>query len=117
MPSMRKLTLLVLLLSFICVFALIAQDKKAPPKMTFTSKMGNVTFDHDAHSKREKNNCKACHDTLWKQEKGDLKFKQGMHKPAEAAKTSCGACHHAGGKSFAATAKENCSKCHVKGKA
>jgi hypothetical protein len=34
-----------------------------------------------------------------------------MHKAAEEKKTSCGACHHEGGKAFAA--KGNCTtKCH-----
>lgn len=101
-----------------CVAAgagILAQEKKAPAKMVFQSKTGNVTFDHEAHSKRAKDDCKVCHDKLWPQAKGDLGFKAGMHKPAEAKKTSCGACHHAGGPAF--ETKGNCTKCHVRGAA
>jgi hypothetical protein len=35
-----------------------------------------------------------------------------MHKTSETNKTSCGACHHEGGTSFAS--KGNCNKCHEK---
>ncbi|HWQ53201.1 MAG TPA: c(7)-type cytochrome triheme domain-containing protein [Bryobacteraceae bacterium] len=95
---------------------MLAQEKKkAPPKMVFPAKTGDVTFNHDAHSKRVKDDCNVCHDKLWPQAKGDLKFKAGMHKPAEAKKTSCGFCHHPGGQSF--ESKGNCTRCHVKGAA
>jgi c(7)-type cytochrome triheme protein len=53
-----------------------------------------------------------CHDKLFKQEKGDLKYKESMHKTAETNKTSCAACHVAGGTAF--ETKGNCNKCHVK---
>lgn len=92
---------------------LAAQEKKAPEKLVFQSKMGNVTFAHAKHAERVKNDCKVCHDALWPQNaKAPLNFKAGMHKPAEAKKTSCAFCHVAGGKSFASTG--NCNKCHVK---
>ncbi len=95
--------------------ATVAQEKKPPAKLTFPTKMGAVTFDHAAHLKREKNDCKVCHDKLFQQDaKAPLNFKPGMHKPAEAKKISCGACHHAGGPAFQATLPANCSKCHVK---
>lgn len=92
----------------------IAQEKKAPAKLTFQTKFGNVSFDHAAHIKREKNDCKVCHDKLWPQSaKAPLNFKGGaMHKVAEAGKTSCATCHVAGGRSF--VVKGNCNKCHVK---
>ena len=95
--------------------ALVAQDKKAPAKLVFQAKNGNVTFDHAAHATREKNDCKVCHDTLWPQSAAaPLNFKAGMHKPAETKHTSCGTCHFAGGKAFASAG--NCTtKCHVKG--
>jgi hypothetical protein len=35
-----------------------------------------------------------------------------MHKPAEAAKKSCGHCHNPEGPAF--ETKGNCAKCHVK---
>ena len=38
-----------------------------------------------------------------------------MHKTAEAGKTSCGACHVAGGAAFATAGNCANSKCHVKG--
>jgi c(7)-type cytochrome triheme protein len=92
---------------------LAAEEKKAPAELKFTAKNGNVAFDHAAHVKREKNNCKACHDKVFEESsKAPLNFKAGMHKPAEAAKTSCASCHHAGGSAF--ETKGNCAKCHVK---
>ena len=91
--------------------ALLAQ--KPPEKLVFPTKMGNVTFDHPAHVKRANNNCAACHDKLFPQSAtAPLNYKTGIHKTAEAAKTSCGACHNPGGPSF--ETKGNCAKCHVK---
>ena len=100
------------------LFALLlfAQDKKAPDKIVFPTKMGAVTFDHAKHVKDAKDDCKVCHDKLWPQSaKAPLNFKAGMHVPAETKKISCGACHHTGGPAF--STKGNCtnSKCHVKG--
>lgn len=104
--------LIALYMLSVVALGVLAQDKKPPVKLVFEAKNGNVTFDHAAHIKREKNDCKVCHDKLFKQEKAPLNFKAGMHKPAEAAKTSCGACHTAGGAAF--ETKGNCNKCHVK---
>ncbi len=88
--------------------------KKPPEKLVFKSALGNVTFDHAKHVEREKKDCKICHDKLFVQQAGaPLNFKANMHKTAEAKKTSCAACHVAGGKSF--ELKANCQKCHVKG--
>ena len=97
------------------VFGLWAQtEKKEPDKLTFKSAMGNVTFDHAKHVEREKKDCKTCHDKLFPQNAAaPLNYKANMHKTAEAAKASCSACHHAGGKSFE-TKAPNCQKCHVK---
>jgi c(7)-type cytochrome triheme protein len=93
---------------------LMLLGQKPPEKLTFDSKMGNVTFDHAAHVKRANNDCATCHPKLFPQSaKADLKWKAGVHKTAEAAKTSCGACHNPGGPSF--ETKGNCAKCHVKG--
>jgi c(7)-type cytochrome triheme protein len=94
-------------------FAGLAQEKKAPDKIVFETKMGKVTFDHAKHGEREKGDCKVCHDKLFPQSREPINFKPGMHKPAEAKKTSCAACHVAGGKAF--ETKGNCNKCHVKG--
>lgn len=113
---MRVRNIASLLLSFLLVFSLLAfaQAKKAPPKMTFEAKFGKVNFDHAAHDKAVKGDCKQCHPKLWPEDmKAPLKFKGGaMHKTAETAKASCAACHHAGGTSF--EAKGNCTKCHTK---
>ncbi len=115
---MRKLILSIAVLSVLGGLGVVAQEKKAAPtapaKLTFEAKQGNVTYDHAKHAKREKDNCKVCHDALWPQKKAPLNFKAGMHKPAEAKKTSCAFCHVEGGKAFAASAKGGCTKCHVK---
>jgi len=106
---MQKLFIaLSIALGLLC--SLFAQ--KPPDKLTFQSKMGNVTYDHAAHLKRANNDCKTCHDKLFPQSSAALNFKAGMHKPAETAKTSCGGCHNAAGPGFASTG--NCNKCHVK---
>jgi len=108
---MRALWSVLLALTIAAGFeALLAQ--KAPEKMVFPSKMGNVTFDHPAHVKRANNDCAACHDKLFPQSTAPLNYKAGIHKTAEAAKTSCGGCHNPGGAAF--ETKANCAKCHVK---
>lgn len=94
-------------------FMLLGQEKKPPDKVVFTAKPGNVTFDHTAHVKLAKGDCKVCHDALFPQSKtAPLNYKAGVHKTAEASKTSCGFCHRPGGTAF--EAKGNCAKCHVK---
>jgi hypothetical protein len=40
----------------------LAQEKKAPEKLTFMTKNGAVTFDHSAHVKRANGDCSTCHD-------------------------------------------------------
>jgi c(7)-type cytochrome triheme protein len=82
----------------------------------FETKAGAVTYDHAAHAKREKNDCKVCHDKLFQQSKAPLGFKP-PHTAKETQKVSCGSCHRAGGSAF--ETKGNCtnSKCHVKGAA
>jgi c(7)-type cytochrome triheme protein len=111
------------LIAFIAAFTLIgglvavAQTKTPPAKVVFEAKTGNVTYDHAAHAKREKNDCKVCHDKLFQQAKAPINYKPAMHKTAEANKTACGFCHRPGGPAF--ETKGNCanSKCHVKGAA
>ena len=113
---MRHIIAVTAVLTLFGGLALVAeekQEKKAPSKLTFTAKTGNITYDHTAHAKREKNDCKVCHDKLWPQDaKAPLNFKAGMHKPAEAKKSSCASCHVTGGKAF--ETKGNCTKCHAK---
>jgi c(7)-type cytochrome triheme protein len=112
---MRTLIACLLTSTLIFTFGLLAADeKKAPDKLTFTSKNGNVPYDHLAHAKRLKDECKSCHDRLFKQDaKVPLDYKAGVHKPNEAAKSSCASCHYPGGTAF--ESKGNCAKCHVKG--
>lgn len=99
----------------VCLFAMgLAQGQKAPDKLTFSAKNGNVTFNHATHVKLAKGDCKSCHDKLFKEDaKAPLNFKAAMHKTAETEKSSCGGCHHPDGAAF--ETKGNCAKCHVKG--
>jgi c(7)-type cytochrome triheme protein len=113
MTVMRNALAYVLLFTMVALTSMLAQDKKAPTKLVFNAKNGNVTYDHTAHAKREKNECKTCHPAQWPQDaKAPLNWKAAMHKTAETAKTSCGSCHHPGGASF--ETKGNCTKCHIK---
>ena len=111
---MRYLIASFVAISILGGLGMLAETKTPPAKLVFQARMGNVKYDHAAHSTRAKGNCKVCHDVLFKQSaQAPLNFKPGMHKPAEAAKTSCGFCHHAGGAAF--ETKGNCAKCHVRG--
>lgn len=92
--------------------AIVAEDKKPPESVTYDAKPGPVTFNHAKHVEAAKQDCKVCHDALFPKANAPLNYKESMHKKAEADKTSCGACHVAGGKSF--ESKENCKRCHVK---
>ena len=113
---MRSLFAYSILFSLIALTGSLAQEKKATPtppsKLEFAAKTGKVTYDHAAHSKREKNDCKMCHPTPFAQDaKAPLNYKGGMHKAAEEKHASCGFCHYEGGKAFAT--KGNCTtKCH-----
>jgi hypothetical protein len=93
---MRNLFAYTILFSLIALTGSLAQEKKAPSppsKLEFAAKNGKVTYDHTAHAKREKNDCKTC------------------HPGAEEKKTSCAKCHVEGGTAFAV--KGNCAgKCH-----
>lgn len=91
---------------------LYAAEKDPPETIVFDSKLGNVTFVHAEHVKREENKCETCHDKLFPQSREPINFKDGMHKPAAANKTACAACHVAEGKAFPTDG--NCKKCHVK---
>ena len=111
---MRQLITALVIACFVCCgLLMLAQDKKPPTTLTFEAKNGNVTYDHAKHVERAKGDCKVCHDKLFPQSKAaPLNWKAGMHKPAEAAHTSCGACHYPGGMAFGTAG--NCAKCHKK---
>jgi len=85
---------------------------KTPKEIVFPSSMGDVAFDHTLHVKRERNNCKACHDKLFPQSSAPINYKAAQHKTAETARTSCGGCHYPGGDAF--ESKGNCARCHTK---
>lgn len=113
---MRSLIAYPIMFALISLTGMLAQEKKGPPtppsKLVFTAKNGNVTYDHAAHAKREKNDCKVCHPAPFTQDaKAPLNFKGAMHKTAEEKHSSCALCHYDGGKAFAT--KGNCTgKCH-----
>ena len=110
---MKKTLLITVTLLAVMAAGIIYAGEKAPPEtLTFDAKPGAVTFTHAKHAEAVKGDCKVCHPGLFKAEKAPLGFKEGMHKPAETNKTSCGACHTPGGKAF--ETKGNCGKCHVK---
>jgi c(7)-type cytochrome triheme protein len=111
---MRYFMVFLLAISALGLLSVSAEEVKAPAKLVFETKMGNVTYDHVAHLKRAKGDCKVCHDKLFQQSAtAPLNYKPAMHKTAETAKTSCAACHVAGGAAFATAG--SCAKCHVKG--
>ncbi len=107
---MKNIIALVITLSLLLALSVLAAD--APDTIVFQTKMGNVTFNHQAHVERAKNECSTCHDSLFPQSREPINFKAGMHRPAEANKTSCGHCHNPEGPAF--ETKGNCNKCHVK---
>ncbi len=112
--------LIALAIGALIVLPVVGEETKAPKppaKVVFQAKTGNVTYDHKKHLEREKGKCETCHPKLFPQSKAPINFKAAMHKTAEAAKSSCAACHHEKGAAFGT--KGNCAngKCHVKGKA
>ncbi len=112
---MHKVLAYTLFFSMLALTAMLAQEKTPPAKLVFQAKTGNVTYDHAAHVKRVKNDCKVCHPALFPQDaKAPLNFKPAMHKTAEEKHISCGFCHRAGGTAF--ETKGNCTngKCHVR---
>ncbi|MCC7174446.1 MAG: hypothetical protein IT159_04555 [Bryobacterales bacterium] len=112
---MKNLLPLLLMIALATGLLALAADT-ASEKLILKSKMGNVTFLHAKHAEREKGDCKVCHDKLWPQSAtAPLGWAAGMHKPAEAKKTSCGACHHPKGPAFSSVGNCTNSKCHVKG--
>ncbi len=111
---MRKLLTGAVVISILGIIALFAQTKKPPAKIVLPAKNGNVVFDHSAHLKRAKNDCKLCHPALFAQDaKAAIGFKP-PHKTEEDKMASCGSCHRAGGTAF--ETKANCTngRCHVK---
>jgi c(7)-type cytochrome triheme protein len=113
---MRVSWLVAFVMSFVLVggLALFSQEKKTPPpSVTWNTKAGTVVYDHAAHAKREKEDCKVCHDKLFPQSADKAQLKFMPHPASETKKASCGFCHRPGGTAFAT--KGNCTKCHQRG--
>lgn len=111
---MRRSLAYFLLIWMVGATVLLSQSKTPPAKLVLPAKNGNITFDHAAHAKRVKNDCKVCHPSVFAQDaKAPLAFKP-PHKAKEDKQASCGSCHRTGGTAF--ESKGNCtnSKCHVK---
>src|SRR4051812_42980723 len=87
MWTMRNLFAYSILFSLIALTGSLAQENKSatpPSKLVFEARNGKVTYDHAAHTKREKNDCKICHPVPFAQDaKAPLNYKAGMHKAAE----------------------------------
>ena len=89
----------ILPLMFLGLTGLAAQGPEPPVTLRFAAKPGEVLFLHYAHAKRESNKCSVCHPSVFTQNShAPLNYRE--HAKAEAAKTSCGTCHRAGGKAF-----------------
>ncbi len=82
-----------------------------PSSPAIDTRLGPARFDHDKHIELSDNNCQACHNKIFPLAKGLLGYKDNLHKTAEAASTSCGACHRPGGEAFGS--ENNCLKCHT----
>lgn len=76
-----------------------------------STRLGPARFDHEKHVDLAEGNCRSCHNQIFPLAKGLLGYKDNLHKTAESAKTSCGACHRPGGEAFAS--QDNCLKCHA----
>jgi c(7)-type cytochrome triheme protein len=114
---MRKSLGYLLLLPILGLTILTAQDQTPPAKITLAARNGNVTFDHSAHAKREKDKCGACHPALFPQSAKTPAGFRPPHKGSEDKQTSCASCHRAGGTAFASAGNCNNGKCHVRGAA
>lgn len=84
----------------------------SPGEIEFPALMGHVIFNHALHSKRVKDDCKACHDSLFPESSGPLNYKAAEHRIAEKSRSSCAGCHYPGGSAFDTTG--NCAKCHIR---
>jgi c(7)-type cytochrome triheme protein len=86
-------------------------DGTPPETILIASPYGNVTFTHQKHFERVKNDCSVCHTKVFPQSRAPLNYKKALHRAAEASMTSCAYCHSIGNSAFAADS--NCTKCHA----
>ncbi|MEP7352757.1 MAG: c(7)-type cytochrome triheme domain-containing protein [Acidobacteriota bacterium] len=86
----------------------------APPvTILFETTYGNVTYTHQKHYERLKNDCSTCHPSIFPQAREPLNYGKARHRVAEEYQKSCAHCHNVVGTAFAA--ERNCQKCHAMG--
>jgi len=104
---MKKRILLLTAIIVVTAFMTIGYGASSGPgKVTYSPKMGTVTFDHQAHQKRtdcatchhtkEYAKCKSCHGVDAKIPKAKNAFHttcKGCHKKIEKGPTKCKECH------------------------
>src|ERR1017187_8747945 len=101
----------ILLAFLLGLYAAAPPPRRPPANLKFQARPGDVVFPHARHIQWAKGDCSVCHPKLFPSDaKAPLHWKEGMHKPAEANGTSCGACHREGGAAF--ETKGNCRRCH-----
>ena len=103
----------IFILCLVAMGAAYAQQKKVGGgDIKYESKgtdLGSVTFRHENHGTQQKLKCTDCNTKIFKMKKGDSKMTQAAFGEGK----YCGACHD-GKKTFSATAKADCGKCHKK---
>jgi len=82
-----------------------------PEGESVATRLGDALFGHDKHVELLEGDCKACHNQIFPLSKGMLGYADDLHRTAETAKTSCGACHAPEASAF--PSQENCLRCHV----
>lgn len=92
------------------VAATTSTSTDLPEAIQFETSLGPANFNHARHTTRVKGDCTACHNKLFPMAKADLNYGAGLHRPAEAAGTSCAGCHAPSGGAFASAG--NCQRCH-----
>lgn len=99
---MKKLVLMLMIIAFVATAAMAAM----PGEVKYDTKMGTVTFDHDAH--KGYGSCKDCHHSGMKGCKTCHDGEKAI-SAKEAYHGSCIPCHEEGGKGPA-----KCAGCHVR---
>ena len=103
----------IFILCLVAMGVAYAQQKKVGGgELKFEAKgsdLGPVTFSHEIHATQQKLKCTDCHTKIFKMKKGDSKMTQAAFAEGK----YCGTCHN-GKKSFSATDKASCGKCHKK---
>ncbi len=82
-----------------------------PQSPSVATRLGAAKFGHRRHVELADGDCTTCHNKIFPLAKGMLGYKDDLHRTAEDARTSCGACHVEGGTAF--PSQDNCTQCHV----